>query len=105
MGQQNSYLTAIVVHSTMHLMHHNHCQITIMYISSKHMHKCVCHRRKHSYFQLTTLLERLRNTILILLKYLEPSSRVVNMMYNTFPKFGRAIFLYIPRHERSPIQL
>ena len=30
MVQQNSYLTVIVVHSTMHLMHHNHCQITII---------------------------------------------------------------------------
>ena len=28
MGQQISYLTVIVVHSTMHLMDHNHCQIT-----------------------------------------------------------------------------
>ena len=28
MGQQISYLTVIVVHSTVHLMHHNHCQIT-----------------------------------------------------------------------------
>ena len=35
MGQQSSYLTVIVVHSTMHLMHHNHCQITTMC-------KCVC---------------------------------------------------------------
>ena len=32
MDQQNSYLTVIVVHSTIHLMHHNHCQITISYI-------------------------------------------------------------------------
>ena len=28
MGQQISYLTVIVEHSTVHLMHHNHCQIT-----------------------------------------------------------------------------
>ena len=28
MGQQISYLTVIMVHSTMHLMHPNHCQIT-----------------------------------------------------------------------------
>ena len=27
----NSYLTVIGVHSTMHLMHPNYCQITIMY--------------------------------------------------------------------------
>ena len=32
MGQQISYLTVIVVHSTMDLMHHNHCQITTIYI-------------------------------------------------------------------------
>ena len=32
-GQQISFLTVIVVHLTMHLMHHNHCQITTM---------CVC---------------------------------------------------------------
>ena len=32
MGQQISSLTVIVVHSTMHLMHHNHCQITTIYI-------------------------------------------------------------------------
>ena len=32
MGQQNGYLKVIVVHSTMHLMHHNHCQITITYL-------------------------------------------------------------------------
>ena len=32
MGQQISYLTVIVVHSTMHLMHHNHCQITTLCI-------------------------------------------------------------------------
>ena len=30
--QRNSYLTKIVVHSTMHLMHHNHCQINIMFV-------------------------------------------------------------------------
>ena len=35
MDQQISYLTVIVVHSTMHLMHHNHCQITTMCV-------CVC---------------------------------------------------------------
>ena len=38
MGQQISYLTVIVVHSTMHLMHHNHCQITTI-ILYKCMHK------------------------------------------------------------------
>ena len=27
-----SYLTVIGVHSTMHLMHPNYCQITIMYV-------------------------------------------------------------------------
>ena len=32
MGQQISYLTVIVVHSTMHVMHHKHCQITIIII-------------------------------------------------------------------------
>ena len=30
--KQNSYLTVIVVQSTMHLMHHNHRQITIIII-------------------------------------------------------------------------
>ena len=35
MGQQISYLKVIVVHSTMHLMHHNHCQITTIIM-------CVC---------------------------------------------------------------
>ena len=34
MGQQISYLTVIVVHSTMHLMHHNHCQITTIYYTA-----------------------------------------------------------------------
>ena len=34
MGQQNSYLTVIVVHSTMHLMHHNHCQIYYIHHNS-----------------------------------------------------------------------
>ena len=29
-GHQNSYLTVIVVHSTMHIMHHNDCQLTIL---------------------------------------------------------------------------
>ena len=29
--QQNSYLTVIGVHLTMHLMHPKYCQITIMY--------------------------------------------------------------------------
>ena len=29
-GHQNSYLTVIVVHSTMHLMHRNDCQLTII---------------------------------------------------------------------------
>ena len=39
MGQQISYLTVIVVHSTMHLRHHNHCQVTTtiyMYIELEH---------------------------------------------------------------------
>ena len=30
MGQQNSNLTVIVVHLNMHLIYHNHPQITIM---------------------------------------------------------------------------
>ena len=52
MGQQISYLTVIVVHSTMHLMHHNHCQITtmymhihvicVLYIQLLHVHICTC---------------------------------------------------------------
>ena len=33
--QQNSYLTVIGIHSTIHLMHPNYCQITIMCV-------CVC---------------------------------------------------------------
>ena len=35
MGQQNNYLTVNVVHSNMYLVHHNHCQITIVCV-------CVC---------------------------------------------------------------
>ena len=35
MGQQISYLTVIVVHSTMHLMHHNHCQRTTICVLSQ----------------------------------------------------------------------
>ena len=38
MGQQISYLTVIVVHSTMHLMHHNHCLITTNYTGT---HTCI----------------------------------------------------------------
>ena len=33
MGLQSSYLTVIVLYLTMHLMHHNHCQIAIMCVS------------------------------------------------------------------------
>ena len=40
-GPTNSYLTVIVVHSTMHLMHHNHCQITTtcMYMYIMYIHR------------------------------------------------------------------
>ena len=38
MDQQISYLTVIVVHSTMHLMHHNHCQMLLLY----YMYVCGC---------------------------------------------------------------
>ena len=67
-GLQNSYLTVIVVHSTMHLMHHNHCQITsIKFIgwyncikrqstTSTKMNMCVCvcvyeHTHTHVHLQ------------------------------------------------------
>ena len=33
MGQQNCYLTVIVMHSSMHIMHHNDCQITMVYVN------------------------------------------------------------------------
>ena len=48
MGQQNSHLTVIVVHSTMHLMHHNHCQITVIcvwrihYVMERVDLYCIC---------------------------------------------------------------
>ena len=32
MGQQNSYMTFIGVHSTMHLMHPDWCHVTIMHM-------------------------------------------------------------------------
>ena len=34
MGQQNSYNTLTVVHSTMYLMYPNQCHVTIDYLSS-----------------------------------------------------------------------
>ena len=37
-----SYLTVIVVHSTMYLMRHNHCQITIIIIMCVCMCICAC---------------------------------------------------------------
>ena len=40
MGQQISYLTVIVVHSTMQLMHHNHCQITTIYVCTSCIASC-----------------------------------------------------------------
>ena len=44
--QQNSYLTVIGVHSTMHLMHPNYCQITIIcrspFLSSMELATCRC---------------------------------------------------------------
>ena len=36
--QQNSYLPVIGVYSTMHLMHPNYWQITIMYVCAMYMH-------------------------------------------------------------------
>ena len=54
MGQQNSYPTVIVVHSTMHLMHHNHCQITIIYSGTSENGHTVLNTRtqyKHLYYE------------------------------------------------------
>ena len=41
MGQQISYLTVIVVHSTMHLMHHNHCQIIYLHDPERTAWQCM----------------------------------------------------------------
>ena len=55
MVQQNSYLTVIVVHSTiLYIMHHNHCLITIVcvYVRTR-VCVCVC---VYMYWQFTTKL-------------------------------------------------
>ena len=50
--QQSSYLTIIGMHLTMHLMHPNYCQITIMYVCVHvHVHvHCMYSMVNHSQF-------------------------------------------------------
>ena len=58
MGQQISYVTVIVVHSTMHLMQpwrDNHCQITTsyIYIDKINVHYIVLYIVVYSYIVVT----------------------------------------------------